>query len=79
MGREKRLEPSDAMLDHTKSIQVWHDDEQQQAMTCVVHGFAHDREDIRSLSMMLSGVDVVEGFSPARVVNFCDKYGGDRW
>ena len=69
------MKPSDAMLDHMKSMEVWPDYERQQAMSCLVHGFVHDREDVKLLSMVLIGVGVMEVFSPARAVKLCDKYG----
>ena len=65
------------MLDHLELIgkHVHADCERQQALSCVTHGFVHRQEDMKIMSMMLSGVDITEVFSPARVVKFCDKYG----
>jgi hypothetical protein len=73
---DKRLKTtSDDMLMHFEKMQVYPDDERQQHLSCVLHGFVHNNEDMKIMSMMLSGVDITEVYSPARVVKLCGKYG----
>ena len=71
----KKPRTTDDMISHLQSIDVWPDDERQQSMSCVVHGFVHKQDDMKILAMMLNGVDMSEVFSPARVVKMCEKYG----
>ena len=63
------------MLSYFKAIEVWPDSVEQQAESCVVHGYVHSSSDMKLMAMMLNGVDITEVFGPARVVKVCEKYG----
>ena len=67
-------ETSAGMLDYFREIEVWPDNEEQQAASCVVHGVVHSSSDMKVMSMMLNGADITEVFSLARVVKVCEKY-----